>query len=171
MVPRTRQASHGIGAVWRVVDALPGPQPAPAAGPRCLCSLGATARLTPFFAATAGSGMHVWSLSTREGGARVLTTAAATCIERHALPHPVLALLPVDAELIGVAANGAVERFTYARAPSTPVDRTRQQLKLAIIESLPPLLERGERSGASVQVLLTKYGAAWSTLPYCDDAD
>ena len=48
---------------------------------------------------------------------------------------------------------------------------TETQLKLAIIESLPPLLERGERSGASVQVLLTKYGAAWSTLPYCDAAD
>ena len=136
MVPRTRQASHGIGAVWRVVDALPGPQPAPGPGPRCLCSLGATARLTPFFAATAGSGMHVWSLSTREGGARVLTTAVATCIERHALPHPLLALLPVDAELIGVAANGAVERFAYARAPSTPVDRTHQQLKLAIMSGL-----------------------------------
>ena len=52
------------------------------------------------------------------------------------------------------------------------------QLKLAIVESLEGLLHSqlsgqppaaAEGSGMRLQVLMTKYRAAWSTLPYCDD--
>ncbi len=52
------------------------------------------------------------------------------------------------------------------------------QLKLVIVESLEGLLHSqlsgqppaaAEGSGMRLQVLMTKYRAAWSTLPYCDD--
>lgn len=52
------------------------------------------------------------------------------------------------------------------------------QLKLAIVESLEGLLHSqlsgqpsaaaAEGSGMQLQVLMTKYRAAWSTLPYCE---
>ena len=52
------------------------------------------------------------------------------------------------------------------------------QLKLVIVESLEGMLQsqfRGEPptaaegSSARLQVLMTKYSLAWSTLPYCDE--
>ena len=47
------------------------------------------------------------------------------------------------------------------------------QLKLVIVESLEGLLQAAaaEGSGARLQALLTKYRAAWATLPYCERDD
>ena len=48
------------------------------------------------------------------------------------------------------------------------------QLKLLIVGSLDGLLQApaaAEGSGARLQALMTKYRAAWATLPYCERED